>query len=138
MKKEKEYYVLCTPLYSWDGKRLFWDELLHEQWKLITNKLEDAGIEVFIALRDLPQSKSGSWLREKEFDIIEKSKGVIVLLGNTPGIYAESGYAKGVGKSLFGVRTERFGDFGEKVQDWMESMYTKVFETPEELINFLK
>ncbi|MBI2013407.1 MAG: hypothetical protein HYS87_01070 [Candidatus Colwellbacteria bacterium] len=134
----KDYYFLCTPLYSWNGSKLVWDEEMHKGWESVVKKLESSGLKIVVAFRDLPQKKSGAWLREKEFQLIKDAKGVIVLMGNTPGIYAESGYANGIGKPLYGVRTPRLLDFGQKVQDWIESIYTKVFEDPEELIAFLK
>lgn len=140
MKKateRKPYYFLCTPLYSWNGRKLRWDREMHKRWLKIVKRLEDDGLRVVVAVRDLPQRKSGRWLRRKEFELIKKAKGIIVLLGNTPGIYAESGYARGLGKPLYGIRTERFKDLGSKVQDWIESIYTKVFDDAESLVRFL-
>ncbi|OGZ33984.1 MAG: hypothetical protein A2Y98_00765 [Candidatus Portnoybacteria bacterium RBG_19FT_COMBO_36_7] len=140
MKKtteRKPYYFLCTPLYSWNGRRLRWDRKMHKEWRNIVNQLEESGLRIVVALRDLPQSRSGGWLCRKEFELIKKAKGVIVLLGNTPGIYAESGYAKGLGKPLYGVRTNNLKGFGEKVQGWIESIYAKVFDDTESLVHFL-
>jgi len=140
MKKTAErnpYYFLCTSLYSWDGRKLRWDKKIHEECNNIVDQLEDKGLRIVVALRDLPQSRPGSWLRRKEFELIKKAKGIIVLLGNTPGIYAESGYAKGLGKPLYGVRTDNLKCFGEKVQGWIESIYTKVFDDTESLVRFL-
>lgn len=135
--KRNPYYFLCSPLYSWDGRRLRWDRKMHKGWSNIVNQLEDSGLRIVVALRDLPQSRSGGWLRRKEFKLIKKAKGIIVLLGNTPGIYAESGYAKGLGKPLYGIRTSNLKGFGEKVQGWIESIYTKVFDDTESLVRFL-
>ena len=111
---------------------------MHKRWLTIVEQLESFGIKIIVAFRDLPQKESGKWLREKEFDLIYNAEGVIVLMGNTPGIYAETGYAKGIGKPLYGIRTEKLSGFGEKAQDWIESMYTKVFNNAEELTEFLK
>lgn len=135
--KIEPYYFLCTPLYSWDGKKLYWDKKMHEEWRKLIGQLENKGLKIIVALRDLPQDKPGSWLRKKEFDLIKKAKGVIVLLGNTPGIYAESGYAKGLDKPLYGIRTDGLKGFGEKVQGWLESIYTKVFSDTDSLADFL-
>jgi len=140
MKKSnvrKPYYFLCTPLYSWDGNKLRWDREMHKEWYGIVRQLENNGLKVVVALRDLPQNRTGKWLRRKEFELIRKASGIIVLLGNTPGIYAESGYAKGLNKPLYGIRTERLKDFGVKVQNWIESIYTEVFDDADSLIRFL-
>ena len=136
--ERKPYYFLCTPLYSWDGRRLRWDKKMHKKWHSVVCRLEDSGLRIVVALRDLPQNRPGTWLRKKEFELIKKAKGVIVLLGNTPGIYAESGYAKGLGKPLYGIRTQRLKDFGEKVQRWIESIYTKVFDDADSLGTIFK
>lgn len=140
MKKfteRKSYYFLCTPLYSWNGRRLQWDRKMHKEWRSIVRQFEADDLRVVVALRDLPQSRTGAWLRRKEFELIKKAKGVIVLLGNTPGIYAESGYAKGLGKPLYGIRTQRLKDLGGKVQSWIESIYTRVFNDADSLGRFL-
>lgn len=110
---------------------------MHKEWRSIVGRLESDGLKVVVALRDLPQGRTGSWLRRKEFELIRKASGVIVLLGDTPGIYAESGYAKGLGKPLYGIRTERLKGFGGKVQKWIESIYTKVFDDADSLVRFL-
>lgn len=110
---------------------------MHKEWRTIIKQLESNGLNVVVALRDLPQSKKGSWLCGKEFDFIKKASAVIVLLGNTPGVYAESGYAKGLGKPLYGIRTASLKGFGEKTQSWIESIYTKVFDDTDSLIRFL-
>jgi nucleoside 2-deoxyribosyltransferase len=140
MKKysvRKPYYFLCTPLYSWDGSKLRWDKKMHKEWRNIVRHLESNGLNIVVALRDLPQNRAGSWLRRKEFELIKNANSVIVLLGNTPGIYAKSGYAKGLGRPLYGIRTERLKDFEGKVKNWIESIYTEVFDDVDSLVRFL-
>lgn len=135
---KKEYYFLATPLYSFKEGGLVWDPQLQNEWKKSISILENSGIKIMVAFRDLDQTKSGKWLREKEFQLIKDSLGLIVILGNTPGIYFESGYAKGSGKKLYGIRTENLIKMGPKVQEWIESSFEAVFDTAEELSLYLK
>ncbi len=130
---ENEYYFLATPLYSFKDGGLVWDSQLQDEWKKSIAVLENSGINIVVAFRDLDQTKPGKWLRETEFQLIKDSLGLIVILGNTPGIYFESGYGKGSGKKLYGIRTENLIKMGPKVQEWIESSFDAVFDTAEEL-----
>ncbi len=133
----KEYYFLATPLYSFHGDKLVWDPNLQAEWIKIIGVLEKSDIKVVVAFRDLDQNKSGEWLREKEFQLIKDSLGIIVILGSTPGIYMEAGYARGMGKKLYGIRTANFKRLPPKVQQWLESTFNAVFDSPEKLVKSL-
>jgi len=137
MAQKENCFFLATPLYSFRDDKLVWNQNLQEKWKAVIQALEKENIKVVVAFRDLDQNKSGEWLRKKEFKLIKNSLGVIVILGNTPGIYAETGFAKGVGKKLYGIRTDKLEKMGPKVQNWIESMFDAVFDSPQELAKYL-
>jgi nucleoside 2-deoxyribosyltransferase len=133
----RPYYYLATPLHSFKEGGLVWDPELQDKWQEVIRVLEEKGLKITVALRDLDQTKSGSWLREAELNLIKNSQAIIVIMGNTPLTYFESGYAKGLGKRLYGIRTDNLIKMGPKVQEWAESAFDAVFNSPLELVSCL-
>ncbi len=100
----------------------------------LCKSLEEVGINIFLPYRDADQSLSGKDLLDKELEIIKNSKGVIVALSDTRGIYLEAGYAKALGKKVIGLKVEETREFS----DWGKAFFDYIAKDTEDLINYFK
>ncbi len=105
--------------------------------KKIAQKLIENGLDVFLPQEN--QKKSEKLTLEKELRMIRDCEFLIAILSDTRGAYLEAGYAKGLGKKIYGLKVEetRVGEEG-KVSEWLAGFFDYIAYDIKELIEYLK
>lgn len=78
----------------------------------IANKLEQLGVKVYLPQRDTNQTLTPKKILAKNIEALKKAGAIIVVLSDSRGIYLEAGYAKGLGKTVVGLRVEETRNLG--------------------------
>lgn len=92
----------------------------------IAKKLEQNGIKIYLPQRDTNQSYTPKKIFLKNLDAIKKSKGLIVVLSDTRGIYLEAGYAKALGKKVIGLKVSETKPLGTMVRNFLDTIVNSV------------
>jgi len=122
-------------MYEVKENKLEFSQRLLDFNKLIYQKIEKEGIHLIVPQRDINQKRPGNEIREEEFGIIrgKDCNGLIMILGHTPGIWAEAGYAKAFDKKNYGLKLKNSWNL-----DWLNSLFDFVSEDIDELIMEVK
>lgn len=127
-------YYFATPHAKTKIKSFEKDNTKLDRNKIITNRLEKEGIELFFPQRDTDQTLPGKDILDVELEAIRRSEGIVVALSDTRGIYIEAGYAKALGKRVIGLKVEE----SREMSDWGYAFFDFVASNVEELIKYLK
>lgn len=100
--------------------------------KKISEKLEQAGLEIYLPQKNQLDTKENTLAQELK--VIEECDGLIAVLSDTRGVYLEAGYAKGIGKKIYGLEVEetRF------THDWIQGFFDYIAKDVEDLIKYLE
>src|SRR3989344_3723639 len=125
-------YFLASPLYRTDIKGIEKDAAKLRRNEVIAEKLEQAGIELILPQRDVDQTQSKRKIWEQELDLIRTCDGMIVVLSDTRGLYLETGFAKAIGKKIYGLKVEETRPL--PVDGWTIQWFDFVTDGVDELI----
>ena len=125
---------LATPFANTKAKTFEWDQGKLDSNLRLCKKLEEAGFKICLPQRDVDQKMSAEEIVKKELEIIDNCDCLIAVLSDTRGLYLESGYAKGKGKKIIGVKVSGMRELSR----FTATFYDAIVETPEELIECLR
>lgn len=100
--------------------------------KKIADQLEKAGFEIYLPQENQLETKEKTLTQE--FKMIKECNGLIAVLSDTRGVYLEAGYAKGIGKKIYGLEV----DETRHTHDWIQNFFNFIAKDVNELINYLK
>jgi nucleoside 2-deoxyribosyltransferase len=100
----------------------------------IAQKLESAGIKIYLPQRDTDQKLPPKKIYLKNLEAIKKSDGMIIVLSETRGVYMEAGYAKAHGKKVIGLRVDETRALGRMVRNFLDN----IVSSEEELVMVIK
>ena len=97
----------------------------------IANKLINAGFDIFLPQDN--QKESVLKTLKSELDVINSCDFLIAVISDTRGVFLEAGYAKGIGKNIYGICV----DETRKLSDWIQCFFDFIAKDADELIKYL-
>jgi len=124
---------LASPIISMKKpKQLKYSSEKMSRNKIIAEKLIKNGFDVFLPQEN--QKSTAKLTLENELQQIKKCDILIAVLSDTKGVYLETGYAKGIGKKIYGLQVEETGP----VSEWLNNFFDYIAKNTEDLIQYLK